>query len=514
MCVQLLKIKSASPYGSKFAFVPCGKCEECRDSMRNQWFFRLRSELDWCYKHDFHIGFFTLTYSEDKIPRVPLHLIGNKDKITSEYYDAAGVLHKRYNPDIAPYCFDRRQVRTFIDNIRKRVFEIVGKSTMRQYDKRVRYMICSEFGSDPNRTQRSHYHGLICFPPEVKPEVMFKMIHDYWSVDDSKRGLVSKGFVFPRDIRGGRDSSGYVHKPFLLSGDISKAAMYAAKYCTKDLFFSESLLPYDIDYLHQDWKNCKCFHIQSKSIGLGLLSQLPNDRLLDILKNGISYVGDNKRRSLPLYLKRKILFNPWYVFEPSSVGEWYYDYEADKWRYSKTKGTHKRLVRREATSFFYRNYEALYNMKKDYYVQLFKDMQRESFWKSRVNASRCTGDFREIADMCVTTSRILSRHNPERLAVGYLSYYGVPYDKAYCVSPAKAWLSRYEKPLFVDNRLANSDESEPWLNNRPPLVNKTYYDSVQETISLVVSSLQWCEGTNYQRRDKSNRIGDFYKHAI
>lgn len=501
MCVQLYKIKSSSPHGQKFAFIPCGKCEECRDSMRNQWFFRLRTELDWCHKHKFHIGFFTLTYSEDKIPRVPVHLIGNKELITTEHYDEKGVLHRVCNHAVAPYCFSRSDVRTFIDTIRKRVFEIVGKKQSKLDDKRIRYMICSEYGSDPERTQRSHYHGLICFPPEVKPEVMFDLIHRLWR---------DKGFVYPRDIRGGKDRHGYVHQPFLLSGDVSRAARYASKYCTKDLNFSAHLMPYDVDRSHPDWKDCKCFHIQSKSIGLGILSQLPADKLLDILKNGVSYVGDSRRRSLPLYIKNKILYNPWYVFESSPVGDWYYDFEADKWRYSKSKGTHKRLVRREASAFFYKHRAQIYEMKVQYYTQLFKDMQQYAFWKSRVNDCRLAGARRdELIDMCSTTAGILSRHNSEKIARGYLSYYGRPYDKCYFVNPVDAWFSRYEKKVFLES----FDEYEPWIDS-VPLVNRAFYDTIQECVGSAVDCLRFCEFTDYAKRERVAKVSDFYKHAI
>lgn len=409
-------------------------------------------------------------------------------------------MHRVVNSGIAPYCFSRTDVRTFIDTIRKRVFEIVGKKESKFDDKRIRYMICSEYGSDPSKTQRSHYHGLICFPPEVKPEVMFDLIHRLWR---------DKGFVYPRDIRGGKDRHGYVHQPFLLRGDVSRAARYASKYCTKDLDFSAQLAPYDIDRSHSDWKNCKCFHIQSKSIGLGILSQLPTDKLLDILKNGVDYVGDTQRRSLPLYIKNKILYNPWYHFEPSPVGEWYFDFESDKWRYSKSKGTHKRFVRREASAFFYRNRAQIYDMKVQYYTQLFKDMRQYAFWKSRINKVRLAGaQLDELVDMCSTTASILSRHNPERIARGYLSYYGRPYDKCYFTNPVDAWFSRYEKSVFLET----FDEYEPWSES-VPLVNRAFYDTVQECVGSVIDCLRFCESTDYEKRVKVARVNDYYKHS-
>lgn len=482
MCVQFMNIKSRSPYGQKHAFIPCGKCEECRDSMRNQWFFRLRSELEWCWKNKFHIGFFTLTYSEDRIPRVPAYLVHNKALL-----EEMG----------APYCFSRTDVRAFIDNIRKRVFEIVGKT---KEDKRIRYMICSEYGTDPNRTQRSHYHGLICFPPEVDPKWMFDYIHRLWNVN---------GFVFPKNFLGGVDSHGHRHEPFLLQGDVSKAARYASKYCTKDLEYIKNMREYVVDTRHEDYKNCKCFHIQSKSIGLSYLSTLPTDRLLDFLRNGVSFVGDTKRRSLPLYLKNKILFNPKYSFERAPDGEWYYDFEQGRFRYSKTKGTHKRIVEKEASAFFYRNIDTIFNMKVEYYAQLFKDMQRESFWKSRVNVRRCNADPDLIARKCYQYSRELSKYDPMKLATGYLAYFGVHYEKCYFTRPSVAYLHRYQGSVYPETL----PEFEPW-NGKVLLVGRDYYDYIHHGVKWAIQGLKFCEGTDYAKREKVQRISDFYKHAI
>lgn len=499
MCTRLLNVNSRSPYGQKLAFVPCGTCEECRDSMRSQWFFRLRSELDWCHKNKFHIGFFTLTYSEDMLPRIPEHLIHNRDLL----YETG-----------SPCCFSRSDVRTFIDNIRKRVFDYLkdkykdDRSKLKSSDKRIRYMICSEFGS--SSTQRSHYHGLICFPPDVDPKFMFGLIHHYWSENDPKNGLYAKGFVFPRDIRGGVDSHGYRHQPFLLSGDIARAAKYASKYCCKDLNYSRYILDYVVDTKHSDYKNCKCFHIQSKSIGLSYLSTLPNDKLLDILKNGVSYVGDNRRRSLPLYLKNKILFNPKYEFERAPDGDWYYDFEADKWRFSKGKGTHRRIVGKEASAFFYKNLDAIYNMKVEYYTQLFKDMQRKDFWFARVNPNRCCQHSPDVVkERCFLYAKELAHYDPQKLATGYLSYFGVNYSKAYFTSPQVAYLHRYVPKVYPETL----PEFEPWSGS-VPLVNRRFYEYVHRGLKWAIEGLRFCEGTDYEKRERVAKVSDFYKHAV
>lgn len=118
----------------------------------------------------------------------------------------------------------------------------------------MRYGIFSEFG---DVTRRSHYHGLIMFPQEIPDEWMFEQI---------KRNWTDKGFVFPNDIRGGCDSHGYNHKPFICSGDTEGAANYAAKYACKDLAFYKSLGD-DVDIKNPWFKRFKPFHIQSRSLG-------------------------------------------------------------------------------------------------------------------------------------------------------------------------------------------------------------------------------------------------------
>ena len=71
MCSHLMKIKSVRSNAPKYAYVPCGKCEECRRSQKSQWAFRLRCELDALWRKRWHIGFFTLTYSDECLQNCP-----------------------------------------------------------------------------------------------------------------------------------------------------------------------------------------------------------------------------------------------------------------------------------------------------------------------------------------------------------------------------------------------------------------------------------------------------------
>lgn len=479
MCVQFMKIKSRNEYAPKFAFVPCGKCEECRQSANNQWFFRLRSELDWCRKNDWKVGFFTLTYSEDKIPRLPEEFVKRVDLIAEK-----GL----------PYCFSRYDVRTFIDNIRKRLHETYGI-------KGIKYMICAEYGSDPKRTQRSHYHGLIAFPSyyedidkmtgevtrvQFNPRDLFQLIHSQWS---------PHGFVFPRDFLGGIDSHGYRHKPFLLETDVANAARYAAKYTCKDIGYFDHLAAYGVDFKDRHLKPYKPFHIQSRSIGLGFLANKSTDELLKLLRNGVDFVGDKYRRSIPLYIRNKILYTPSYSYTPVKNGDWFYDFVEDKWHYRKGQGTYRRLVGKEATQFFKDNLTQIFNQKKEYYSELFREMQTLDFWTSRGLEARNLA-----VQRCLSATA-----TPEQLAEGFLAYYGLPAHKCFAVPPEQMYITRFMRQFRWTDQ-ANYDN--------PPLVSDSYYRFINRSLGYFVGCLENAQRFDVERRRKAKRVSDFYKHAV
>jgi len=479
MCVQYMKIKARNEYAPKIAFVPCGKCEECRQSANSQWFFRLRSELDWCRKNKWYIGFFTLTYSEDKIPRLPEEFVKNFDKVSEK-----GL----------PYCFSRYHVRTFIDNIRKRLHETYGISG-------IKYMICSEFGSDPDRTQRSHYHGLICFPStyesvdrttgevtrcKFEPRDMFNMVHSQWE---------HHGFVFPRYFEGGVDRQGYEHKPFLLTTDISNAARYAAKYTCKDLGYNDHLLSYGVDLKDKALKDFKPFHIQSRSIGLGFLAQKSPQELLNILRHGVDFIGDKYRRNVPLYIRNKILYTPSYSFSPCPNGDWFYDFIEDKWHFKKGEGTHRRMVGKEATQFFHDHIGEVFQMKKEYYAELFRQMSRKDFW--------IANGIPEEHHRNQAISHVLAVNNPELVAEYYLAYYGLPYDKCYDVPREQMYLSRFVKNFRWSD-----------IYGAPDLIDVGDHIALINEVSYFIESLKWSQRYNLEHRAKVKRVSDFYKHAV
>lgn len=65
MCYHPVKVNSVSGHGATFSFVPCGKCEECRQSSKNAWSFRLCAEIEQRVRDGWHVGFCTLTVDDD-----------------------------------------------------------------------------------------------------------------------------------------------------------------------------------------------------------------------------------------------------------------------------------------------------------------------------------------------------------------------------------------------------------------------------------------------------------------
>lgn len=419
MCTKLfIPIKAVNSAGVRCGWVPCGKCEDCRNAMRSSWVFRLRVELDKLCEKGWKIGFFTLTYSNESLPTIPKYLF------KSEFREIP--------------CFSKSDIRTFFTKLKKfcwRHYDCRGESALR-------YMLCSEYGE---HTQRPHYHGIICFPPNIPDKVMFEKIHELW---------IDKGFVFPRELSGGYDSHGYLHKSFVCSS-VKAASVYAAKYCCKDLawydtirqdeFYKKVTVYFDefgetefcyVNDNEKDYSNpilfrpvlshessysfeykltdYKPFHYQSKSLGKSFLDNLSDSDKLRYLNDGYCFLGDSVFQSLPVYLRNKIIFNPKYIVDERG----------------------KRLVRREATSFFCENLEQIFDMKVRAIASKFDEFQNPQFWDS-VGAPRDKFKeiFREIPEFFTTPST--------ELAKLYVAYYGVPSSESLDISPAVQWFRRY-----------------------------------------------------------------------
>lgn len=488
MCVRSMRINSRHAGAPVFSFIPCGKCEECRDSKRVQWTFRNRCELESARKNGWHIGFFTLTYSDKYLPLIPRHM----------FLDA-------YKPLC---CFSRTDVRRFIDNIRKRANERWKVSNLR-------YLIACEYGE---HTRRSHMHGIICFPPTIKPRDMWNLIHESWTTDEwksfrvpdrrcknfkrfvcrKKRVREPLGHIFPRYFEGGVDSHGYEHKPFLVTGDIAKASFYAAKYCCKDIGYYAELSRHNLldepDVPFNRIRDYAPFHIQSQSFGKCYLDTLSDDRLLELIKDGESLVGSTHKQQLPVYIKNKIFYNLYYTFDDSDVynddgtrkpKDWYYDSADSRWHYCKGEGTHRRLVGRDATDFLRNNAKEIYRQKKEYFVDLFARMTTREFWIARgVKGNELAFVLNDVA---------AAHKQVDSLADYYLCHYGVPDSESEPWQPSHMqWLKRYVRSVHTSWSISN--------NPNDVLITK------------MCEHLRYITAVNKAHRDKVRYIHDLYKH--
>lgn len=461
MCYRHMMIRTHLDSGQKVTFVPCGKCEECRDSNRMQWQFRLRTELDYCRKIGWHIGFFTLTYDDAHLPHLP------------------DIAFKGAPPSVRVPCFSRYDVKTFIGNIRKRLNERYGVSGLR-------YLVACEYGSS---TKRPHMHGLICFPSTVSGELMHALIKEQWK----------NGFVFPRDYRGGLDSHGYRHSSFLIDGDVEGAAQYAAKYVCKDLDFYRSIADYElVDRRSDEWrfvKDCMPFHCQSQGIGRSYLASLDLSDMLKVLRHGESFLGKSKTVNIPLYIRNKILYNNKYEFDyaagnPDARLDWSWSVERNKFVYTPGKGEYVRHVLREPSDVYKEHFREIYAQKHVYYEQLFKDISSVDYWIARRVAPT-------FANRIVMSMRGV---DPSRLADYYLSYYGVKPEYWQYSDSAVQYMVRYLKFVPVTN-------VEPWS-----IDSNHEFDRYAHVIDEVCSQLHLATSYDIAKRKRERRLKDMYSH--
>ena len=63
------------------------------------------------------------------------------------------------------------------------------------------------------------------------------------------------------------------------------------------------------------YRNCVPFHLQSQSLGMETFKSLDDDEKQTILLDGMSLVGDDHVYSVPVYVRNKICYDNYYVFD-------------------------------------------------------------------------------------------------------------------------------------------------------------------------------------------------------
>lgn len=450
MCVRFQSV--ISRHATKFAFVPCGKCEECRIAQKNSWTFRLLAEMESKLREGWQIGFFTLTYNNVHLPRLWNCLSDEKRRdVVNHLFEDVDLWHELE-------CFSKSDVRTFVLRLRKWLHKHCKDKDGNRL-KGCKYLIASELGE---HTRRPHYHGIIAWPKgyvtdkgkKVDDELMHALITMMW------RFVGGNGFVIPKNADGKECKS-----PFLCATTIDgfNACAYAGKYCCKDLLFERRVSKFDVSKKSEAFKDAKCFHVQSKSLGRSILETLKDDDARREFLKGYTFLGDKKSRAVPIYYRDRILFEPKYTYEEITelirwngrkyVKDECYVWNGQKFIHTKSdnffklraQGVHifRRLVEREATKFFNDNLEEIYEKKVDFYRDTFESCSKDSFWLSRGFSEKESANYSQV----VRDYTKASCKDFNRLANDYLCYCGIDYSNAVDANPSRVWFSRY-----VDNK--------------------------------------------------------------
>lgn len=294
MCTHSKMIKSPEKAyrpltGRAYLQVPDGKCEECRNQQKQEWFLRLWSEI----KHYNSIGgkcvFVTNTYRPSCRP-----YFDYTDLETGEIFHIPGF-----------YKHDKDQFFNTIIQWFKRK-GLTAETTESKLG--LRFICASEYAPDPRFGHQPHYHTVMLFPPEYVDKLNFQT-ENQWKRFIEKRWKY--GFcLWSKKEKGGI----FVKSDF--------AARYVSKYMCKDMDWYNQ--PEVMNFLCPDgdkidpvrrnmMKDYLPKHWQSKSFGLKL-TELCKDNA--VFKDGLSmdFVSDrlsgkDKKYPVPRYIRRKLLYD-------------------------------------------------------------------------------------------------------------------------------------------------------------------------------------------------------------
>lgn len=396
MCTHLIRhsLRKESRFTPAVAYVPCGRCAECRKKKAQEWEFRLNAEFLSLKKQGYNLAFCTLTYANECLPCLPKSLFNN-----AEDY-------------VRVPCFSRSDVRGFIDRLRqycKYHFHFKGADA-------IKYFIASEYG---DITHRPHYHAILAWPSRLSYEAMHKLCSEIWTY----------GELFPRKPQGDY-SHGKNMLPFEIVGDASKAISYCSKYASKDVAFLDEMDKYDLKRRHPLYSKCLPFHIQSRSLGFELLRNMDNDEKYKLLEQGYSFQGDGKTYACPQYIKEKLLFFPEYV----KVGP-------------------RRKVYRRPTEFMEHFRKQIFQKKVDYYDRIFAQVHAKDSYRNAnftdEEVRRYIETLEELRGQCFVV-RADSDFADLRLSEFAVVYHAVNPDYRFVASDddelLQLWYNRYLPP--------------------------------------------------------------------
>lgn len=283
-----------------FMEVPCGKCEECRKTARNDWFVRCFYQ----WQNSKMSFFYTCTYNNDNIPRLGNHL-----------------------------CFSKEHCQKFIKRLRGRLEKLGLK---------LRYMICCEYGE---KYGRPHYHVIFFIDGgTIHPFRFYKLVEESWTygfvkygdnmgIIDSHRGIqyvtkyITKDIAYMRDE--GRKVCSYLFHEYLdrlylnqrlgeipvcynLNVDIDEYRYYVTRIDKEKIKDLEVECKPMYDFLlevRRAFRDATPFHLQSSKLGIGFLDVATDYEKYSETVHLVTSDGLSIPYKLPRYFKRKFWYD-------------------------------------------------------------------------------------------------------------------------------------------------------------------------------------------------------------
>lgn len=296
MCTSPLLVNNPSVYRHPLyttdkVSVPCGECDECRNTYMSSWQTRLSFELSDLYKRGGVAIFLTFTFNDENLPHFDLPI-----------YARNFIDNKLTYAGLEPQsCFNRDLVLKFLNNLKVNANKLFGKGSYK-------YFLCSEYGKN---TCRPHHHGLFLIEPGIDPTQFALLCRKLWRF----------GFMFPKydDKRSLWVDNDNCPSTITIKSLVG-GCKYVAKYVTKDLsFFNlenvKSFLNTRYKTLSEDEKksfdNCLPKHWQSKGLGYSLferLDKLSDTEIIRKLDTGVTSPLTGKVIPIPNYVVNKLLY--------------------------------------------------------------------------------------------------------------------------------------------------------------------------------------------------------------
>ena len=454
MCLKYIKVKNkVNVNGISYAYIPCGKCADCRKKEQDAWRFRLRLQFNDLIQRGYNVGVITLTYCDTYLPKIPEVCFKRSEQV------------KDIN------CFDKKGVQAWIKSIKNYCqyhYKYVN-------DKSLVYFIASEYGS---LTHRPHYHAIIAWPGDGKCDykTMHSLCKHFWTY----------GMVGPDKCEGDRNCL-----PFKMQGDPTAALTYVSKYVSKDIDyvdeigdteFYSNVRDYEEGTLERTYaslyRNCVPFHIQSVSFGYEPIKRMSDEEKFDVIKNGMGFVGDDKLYQVPMYIKNKIFYNNYYVVDEE---------------------TGKRMVRREASEFFEKNHQEIFEKKAEFYDKYVRQVNKGFMEQSGIDSELVN---KLSYSLEVMNERVKSVYEDQldydyNMGKMYLAYNAVQSDRCFDIPLCEQWMLRYRRPDYIQEDY----ERENW-----PLVDGYKMSYLRDLWNLVNMIYSYIGVVHLQDRENEDRL--------